>query len=129
MKDVSSLLFAFCFLHPQKLEAGLVTCVYWEGKDWTAAKVDASAGEKAEANHWSVKGCWVAYSDENYTICSCSHLSTFALILQIGDVRTKQPTLRRVDTSMCHVCSLWTSSFPPLPDRCVFSTREPQEKE
>ena len=81
-----------------------MTCVYWEGEDQTAAKVDASAGEEAEASRWSVKGCWVAYSDENYTICSCSHLSTFALILQIGDVRTKQPTLSRVDCSMCRVC-------------------------
>ena len=80
-----------------------MTCVYWEGEDQTASKVDASAGEEAEASRWSVKGCWVAYSDENYTICSCSHLSTFALILQIGDVRTKQPTLSRVDCSMCRV--------------------------
>ena len=104
-----------------------MTCVYWEGEDQTAAKVDASAGEEAEASHWSVKGCWVAYSDENYTICSCSHLSTFALVLQIGDVRTKQPTLSRVDCSMCRLGSLWMPSFPPLTD--VFSTREPQEQE
>ena len=106
-----------------------MTCVYWEGKDQTAVKVDASADKEAEASRWSVNGCWVAYSDENYTICSCSHLSTFALILQIGDVRTKQPTLRQVDCSMCRLCSLWTPSFPLLADRCVFSTREQQEQE
>lgn len=35
---------------------------------------------------WSEEGCWVAFSNENYTICSCSHLSTFALIMQIGEV-------------------------------------------
>ncbi|XP_059923818.1 adhesion G protein-coupled receptor E1-like [Gadus macrocephalus] len=73
--------------------AGLVTCVYWEGKDQTAVKVDASTGEEAEASRWSVKGCWVTYSDENYTICSCSHLSTFALILQIGDPPPANPFL------------------------------------
>ena len=98
-----------------------MTCVYWEGEDQTASKVDASAGEEAEASRWSVKGCWVAYSDENYTICSCSHLSTFALILQIGDVRTKQPTLSRVDCSMCRLGSLdavFSSS-----DRCLFYKR------
>uniref|UniRef100_A0A8C4IPQ9 Adhesion G protein-coupled receptor E8 n=1 Tax=Dicentrarchus labrax TaxID=13489 RepID=A0A8C4IPQ9_DICLA len=30
-------------------------------------------------------GCWVAFTNENYTVCSCSHLSTFALIMQIGE--------------------------------------------
>ncbi|XP_030230437.1 LOW QUALITY PROTEIN: adhesion G protein-coupled receptor E1-like [Gadus morhua] len=73
--------------------AGLVTCVYWEGKDQTAVKVDASADKEAEASRWSVKGCWVTYSDENHTICSCSHLSTFALILQIGDPPPANPFL------------------------------------
>ena len=106
-----------------------MTCVYWEGKDQTAVKVDASADKEAEASRWSVKGCWVAYSDENYTICSCSHLSTFALILQIGEVRTKQPNLRWFNCSMYCLCSLWTPYFPPLADRCVFSTREPKEQE
>uniref|UniRef100_A0A8C4Z1Y9 Uncharacterized protein n=1 Tax=Gadus morhua TaxID=8049 RepID=A0A8C4Z1Y9_GADMO len=83
----------FTIQHKKKSEAGLVTCVYWAGKDQTAAKVDASGGEEAEASRWSVKGCWVAYSDENYTICSCSHLSTFALILQIGDPPPEDPFL------------------------------------
>ncbi|KAG7275538.1 hypothetical protein CRUP_013442 [Coryphaenoides rupestris] len=85
----------FTIQHKKKSDAGLVTCVYWEEKQPTAESADAAdaaAGEE-EASSWSVKGCWVAYSDENYTICSCSHLSTFALILQIGDVRTKYPHL------------------------------------
>lgn len=51
-------------------ESGTVTCVYWEDN----------------AMQWSVNGCWITYSDENYTVCSCSHLSTFALIMQIGEV-------------------------------------------
>uniref|UniRef100_A0A672FQJ0 Adhesion G protein-coupled receptor E8 n=1 Tax=Salarias fasciatus TaxID=181472 RepID=A0A672FQJ0_SALFA len=41
--------------------------------------------EKEEkAMRWSVEGCWVLYSDENCTVCSCSHLSTFALIIHIS---------------------------------------------
>uniref|UniRef100_A0A8C5EHK3 Uncharacterized protein n=1 Tax=Gouania willdenowi TaxID=441366 RepID=A0A8C5EHK3_GOUWI len=36
--------------------------------------------------HWSEEGCWLSYSDEDLTVCSCSHLSTFALIMQIGEV-------------------------------------------
>ncbi|CAL8264841.1 unnamed protein product [Gadus morhua 'NCC'] len=42
-----------------KSGAGLVTCVYWKGKDQTAVKLEASAGEEAEAS------CWVADSHEN----------------------------------------------------------------
>ncbi|XP_059929195.1 adhesion G protein-coupled receptor E1-like [Gadus macrocephalus] len=83
----------FTIQHKKKTEAGLVTCVYWEGKDQTSVKVEASGGKEAQASHWSVKGCLVAYSDENYTICSCSHLSTFALILQIGDPPPEDPFL------------------------------------
>ena len=45
-----------------------MTCVYWKGKDQTAVKLEASAGEEAEAS------CWVADSHENSFM---------------GDVRTK----------------------------------------
>lgn len=50
--------------------SGTVICVYWEDT----------------AMQWSADGCWITYSDENYTVCSCSHLSTFALIMSIGEV-------------------------------------------
>ncbi|CAG04105.1 unnamed protein product, partial [Tetraodon nigroviridis] len=36
---------------------------------------------------WSTKGCWISFAHENYTVCSCSHLSTFALIMQIAEVK------------------------------------------
>nr|XP_019958378.1 PREDICTED: adhesion G protein-coupled receptor E1-like [Paralichthys olivaceus] len=55
-------------------ESGLVTCVYWEDKT-----------QETRSIQWSVEGCWAAYTNENYTVCSCSHLSTFALILQIAE--------------------------------------------
>uniref|UniRef100_A0A672YI69 Adhesion G protein-coupled receptor E8 n=1 Tax=Sphaeramia orbicularis TaxID=375764 RepID=A0A672YI69_9TELE len=42
------------------------------------------SGKPEEAQ--GVDGCWVAYTTDNYTVCSCSHLSTFALIMQIGEV-------------------------------------------
>uniref|UniRef100_A0A3P8XEQ1 Adhesion G protein-coupled receptor E8 n=1 Tax=Esox lucius TaxID=8010 RepID=A0A3P8XEQ1_ESOLU len=47
-------------------EPGLMTCVYWDDN-----------GTDEGNQSWSVDGCWVSYSDENYTVCSCSHLSTF----------------------------------------------------
>ncbi|XP_060946744.1 adhesion G protein-coupled receptor E2-like [Limanda limanda] len=56
------------------LESGLVTCVYWEDKTQERSSVQ-----------WSVDGCVVAFTNENYTVCSCTHLSTFALILQIAE--------------------------------------------
>uniref|UniRef100_A0A3P8SGL5 Adhesion G protein-coupled receptor E8 n=1 Tax=Amphiprion percula TaxID=161767 RepID=A0A3P8SGL5_AMPPE len=40
---------------------------------------------KQKIMRWSVEGCGVAFTNENYTVCSCSHLSTFALILQIAE--------------------------------------------
>lgn len=57
----------------------MVTCVYWEAGE-------AEGGQNGETMRWSEEGCWVAYSHKNYTVCSCSHLSTFALIMQIGEV-------------------------------------------
>lgn len=68
-------------------ESGIVTCVYWEdkSKNKEEGQID-EGGDNGETKRWSVDGCWVAYSDENYTVCSCSHLSTFALIMQIGEV-------------------------------------------
>ncbi|XP_062295290.1 adhesion G protein-coupled receptor E1-like [Scomber scombrus] len=72
----------FTIQHKKKVpESGIVTCVYWEDKN----ENNDEAGKEGETMRWSVEGCWVAYSDENNTVCSCSHLSTFALIMQIGE--------------------------------------------
>uniref|UniRef100_A0A3B5KG55 Adhesion G protein-coupled receptor E8 n=1 Tax=Takifugu rubripes TaxID=31033 RepID=A0A3B5KG55_TAKRU len=65
----------FTVLLPTKIpENGIVTCVYWE-----VGEGGQSSGEK----RWSTDGCWISFAHENYTVCSCSHLSTFALIMQI----------------------------------------------
>ncbi|KAM9391619.1 adhesion G protein-coupled receptor E3-like [Pholidichthys leucotaenia] len=53
-------------------EDGTVSCVYWNDKN-------------KDDPHWSEEGCWVSFTHENYTVCSCTHLSTFALIMQIGE--------------------------------------------
>uniref|UniRef100_A0A3P8VYH4 Uncharacterized protein n=1 Tax=Cynoglossus semilaevis TaxID=244447 RepID=A0A3P8VYH4_CYNSE len=42
---------------------------------------NAKSADKTKAMRWSVDGCSVAFTNENYTVCSCTHLSTFALIL------------------------------------------------
>uniref|UniRef100_A0A3B4X5N5 Adhesion G protein-coupled receptor E2-like n=1 Tax=Seriola lalandi dorsalis TaxID=1841481 RepID=A0A3B4X5N5_SERLL len=76
-------------------ESGLVTCVYWEYKTQETAMGEGSKkrGEKTKTMRWSVEGCWVAHTNENYTVCSCSHLSTFALIMQIGEPPPEDPFL------------------------------------
>ncbi|KAI3359974.1 hypothetical protein L3Q82_014304 [Scortum barcoo] len=71
----------FTIQHKKKVpKSGIVTCVYWEDK-----RNKEEGQGVGETMRWSVEGCWVTYTDENYTVCSCSHLSTFALIMQIGE--------------------------------------------
>ncbi|XP_034538255.1 adhesion G protein-coupled receptor E3-like [Notolabrus celidotus] len=65
-------------------DSGLMTCVYWEDK--TEDTGGREGGENSKMMRWSVEGCHVSYTNENFTVCSCSHLSTFALIMQIGEV-------------------------------------------
>lgn len=63
-----------------------MTCVYWEDRR------EASEGRQSHGEmRWSTEGCWVSFAHENYTVCSCSHLSTFALIMQIAEVKAVGP--------------------------------------
>ncbi|XP_049600012.1 adhesion G protein-coupled receptor E2-like isoform X2 [Syngnathus scovelli] len=84
----------FTIQHKRVLpESGLVTCVYW--KD-----------ESDETMRWSVDGCWIAHTNENFTVCSCSHLSTFALILQVGKPPPEDPFLEWLNR-MCVIVGLF----------------------
>ncbi|XP_055366983.1 adhesion G protein-coupled receptor E2-like [Betta splendens] len=58
---------------------GTVSCVYWDD------------GRQTGKMQWATEGCWPTYSNETYTVCSCSHLSTFALIMQIGEPPPDNP--------------------------------------
>ncbi|KAE8283076.1 putative adhesion G protein-coupled receptor E4P [Larimichthys crocea] len=96
----------FTIQHKKKvLESGMVTCVYWEDKTKEKEQND-EGGEEEETMRWSVEGCWVAYTDENYTVCSCSHLSTFALIMQIGEPPPEDPFLEWLNR-MCVIVGLF----------------------
>ncbi|KPP75158.1 hypothetical protein Z043_105620, partial [Scleropages formosus] len=57
-----------------KPQDGNVICVYWN--------------DTGMEKFWSELGCTATYTDENYTECSCTHLSIFALILQVDDNET-----------------------------------------
>ncbi|XDV15917.1 hypothetical protein PO909_015857 [Leuciscus waleckii] len=55
----------FTFKHIRKLVPnGSLSCVYWN------------------ISEWIVDGCSVLKTNSSYTVCSCVHLSTFALIMQ-----------------------------------------------
>ncbi|XP_061079238.1 adhesion G protein-coupled receptor E2-like [Conger conger] len=78
----------FTMFHKKKFQAGLVTCVYWE--------------ERGEETRWSVDGCTASFSNENYTVCSCTHLSTFAVLLQTEE--------QEEDSSLLEVVNLFCMS-------------------
>nr|XP_055062376.1 uncharacterized protein LOC129445229 [Misgurnus anguillicaudatus] len=55
----------FTFKHIRELnDSGTLSCVYWN------------------ITEWIVDGCSVVKTNSSFTVCSCVHLSTFALIMQ-----------------------------------------------
>ncbi|XP_073698020.1 adhesion G protein-coupled receptor E1-like [Garra rufa] len=57
----------FTFKHIREFDpSGSLSCVYWN------------------ISEWIVDGCSVLETNSSYTVCSCDHLSTFALIMQIN---------------------------------------------
>ncbi|XP_050958548.1 adhesion G protein-coupled receptor E3-like, partial [Labeo rohita] len=55
----------FTFRHIREFDpTGSLSCVYWN------------------ISEWIVDGCSVLKTNSSYTVCSCVHLSTFALIMQ-----------------------------------------------
>ncbi|KAB0406050.1 hypothetical protein E2I00_012162 [Balaenoptera physalus] len=44
-----------------------VFCVYWKGTK--------------EGGHWSMEGCFLIHANETHSICSCTHLSSFAVLM------------------------------------------------
>ncbi|MCJ8746053.1 hypothetical protein PDJAM_G00137420 [Pangasius djambal] len=49
-----------------------ITCVFWDSA--------------LEGGAWSTQGCSVVQSSTNYTICSCSHLSSFAVLMALYEL-------------------------------------------
>ncbi|XP_052445116.1 adhesion G protein-coupled receptor E3-like [Carassius gibelio] len=54
---------------------GSLSCVYWN------------------ISEWIVDGCSVLETNSSYTVCSCDHLSTFALIMQTRGPQKSHPPL------------------------------------
>nr|XP_055062671.1 adhesion G protein-coupled receptor E3-like [Misgurnus anguillicaudatus] len=53
------------------VSGGNLSCVYWN------------------ISEWIVDGCSVVKTNSSFTVCSCLHLSTFALIMQTSRISTK----------------------------------------
>ncbi|KAM7387167.1 hypothetical protein PAMA_009673 [Pampus argenteus] len=51
------------------------TCVFW----------DSSEG----GGSWSARGCSVVTSSAEYTVCSCNHLSSFAVLMALYEIENK----------------------------------------
>ncbi|XP_059410853.1 adhesion G protein-coupled receptor E3-like [Carassius carassius] len=66
----------FTFRHIREFDPnGSLSCVYWN------------------ISEWIVDGCSVLESNNSYTVCSCDHLSTFALIMQTSRPPESDPLL------------------------------------
>ncbi|XP_067260269.1 adhesion G protein-coupled receptor E3-like [Chanodichthys erythropterus] len=59
--------------------SGSLSCVYWN------------------ISEWIVDGCSVLETNSSYTVCSCVHLSTFALIMQTSRPPESDPLLERLN--------------------------------
>ncbi|XDV15967.1 hypothetical protein PO909_015877, partial [Leuciscus waleckii] len=57
---------------------GSLSCVYWN------------------ISEWIVDGCSVLKTNSSYTVCSCVHLSTFALIMQTSRPSDVKEHVRQV---------------------------------
>ncbi|XP_061703082.1 adhesion G protein-coupled receptor E2 isoform X3 [Syngnathoides biaculeatus] len=60
------------FRHLTQVKASRRECVFW----------DASRGDGS----WSADGCTAVESNSSFTVCSCNHLSTFAVLMALYDV-------------------------------------------
>ncbi|KAG9262751.1 hypothetical protein AMEX_G24581 [Astyanax mexicanus] len=65
---------------------GTLSCVYWKNTEWV------------------VDGCYLVQTNSTHTVCSCVHLSTFALIMQTKpSAETSDPHLDLLNTVLVSV--------------------------
>ncbi|CAB1342209.1 unnamed protein product [Coregonus sp. 'balchen'] len=63
----------FTFSHLKESDEGNYTCVYW----------DAELGDGT----WSDRGCFLVQSNATHTVCSCYHLSSFAVLMALYEFK------------------------------------------
>ncbi|XP_053194885.1 adhesion G protein-coupled receptor E2 [Scomber japonicus] len=63
------------FHHLNQADKNNHTCVFWD------SSLDKGA--------WSDRGCYVKESNLEYTVCSCHHLSSFAVLMALYEIENK----------------------------------------
>ncbi|XP_061905874.1 adhesion G protein-coupled receptor E5 isoform X2 [Entelurus aequoreus] len=82
------------FHHIQQVNGSQHTCVFWDGSQ--------------EGGSWSSSGCTRVESNAESTVCSCDHLSSFAVLMALYDVepRFELQFLTRVGLTLSLMCLL-----------------------
>ncbi|XP_044183540.1 uncharacterized protein LOC114975600 isoform X2 [Acropora millepora] len=70
-----------------KRRRGNPKCVFW---DYTLNPHKGGA--------WSTRGCWLAFSNQSHSICQCSHLSNFAVLMDLSSDESLQKEQKRERT-------------------------------
>ncbi|XP_070837211.1 adhesion G protein-coupled receptor E5 [Chaetodon trifascialis] len=63
------------FYHLKQSNESNHACVFWDSSE--------------EGGTWSPHGCSVVKSNSEYTVCSCNHLSSFAVLMALHDIENK----------------------------------------
>ncbi|XP_051245245.1 adhesion G protein-coupled receptor E2 isoform X2 [Dicentrarchus labrax] len=63
------------FYHLKQLNKSNHICVFWDSSE--------------ERGAWSARGCSVVESNVEYTVCSCNHLSSFAVLMALYEMEHK----------------------------------------
>lgn len=71
------------------------TCVFWDSS--------------LDGGSWSTRGCKMVESNSEYTVCSCNHLSSFAVLMALYDVEVKTLTYMMIYGKLwCFYCIVET---------------------
>ncbi|KAH7706260.1 latrophilin-like protein 2, partial [Aphelenchoides avenae] len=90
---------SFTFYHLRKLGVSNPTCVYWKVAD----------------NKWDDAGCMLVETNDEYTKCSCNHLTSFAILMDFyGDV---EESLSPVNSAILEAITVFGCS---LSATCLF---------
>uniref|UniRef100_A0A672K819 Adhesion G protein-coupled receptor E16 n=1 Tax=Sinocyclocheilus grahami TaxID=75366 RepID=A0A672K819_SINGR len=91
----------FTLKHIRFDPSGSVSCVYWN------------------ISEWIVEGCSVLKTNSSYTVCSCDHLSTFALIMQTSH----PPEVQNISSEhrKAQICQLHPKTHQSEKLKCVFA--------
>ncbi|XP_038055085.1 adhesion G protein-coupled receptor L4-like [Patiria miniata] len=76
------------------VDTDTAACVYWD-------ITNSSSGES-----WSSSGCSFIRGNVNYTMCACRHLTSFAVLMQVRDIKISKPNQMALNIISYIGCSL-----------------------